>query len=745
MVPFTRSLRTFTCTMMTLKYQIALFCLAASTLLQAQTPLSWTLLPGIEGGPGHSLARDPETGALYIAMVDGLYRSVNEGDQWEKVLELGQGSFPYRHQYEVDAWGGRVAVLRFEAGLLSPKLFYSENLGVAWDSIALPAGTGSTAPILHRLALFEDWILLNFGDGEGVYYSKDKGHTWTEPEFFQQSIFSPASPPPLSLIRSTGRMYLYAFPNIYYTDGDPEQWDTLPLPPGVTVAQLRFANESRVLITNLLDNQCYASTNTGQSWTPVSLHQAVAEVGFWYGQKGDTLLTGAGPVYRSVFPFTDALPENGLSVPYPEFIPFWTEHYLLGARTQEGDDNGLYAFPGRGVFRIRTDGQAPTYSQANSGLPEGTVRQLVSSPKGMIAHGPTGIFRYQEAQQKWDTLWLQTEMPAAVSSVAVIEDTFWIVANSGVLYKAVGAGAPFQKDLSYILYLTSDIPMQRVEVRDGVFYLFNLYRSLYSLDSARTWKPIEDPWPFDFYRNIVGAKGHFLINYRNPFGELECYMTHDWGATWTYLPEVKPDTEDRIYYNDGRFYAFDERYLNGQPYLWLSLDNGLHWTTATGLLPNVQPILGISQPVLFSSGSVLYFSQGQGNFCVSGDFGASWTLMNNPGSNIPAVGALCMGAQDGNLYLGTGALGSWRSKALVGTQQAEQVSRALELFPNPAGDYLWLRPAPDQPEPYTIRDALGREVARGVWDGREGIYLGELAFGGYFIGVGGFGGWFFRG
>ncbi|MBL7808673.1 MAG: hypothetical protein JNN28_12705 [Saprospiraceae bacterium] len=699
--------------------------------LAAQAPLSWSLLPGIEGGPCHSVSYDPETGALFAVKVDGLYRSMNEGDQWEKVLDLGQGSLPYRHQFEVDAREGRVAVVRFESGLPAPKLYYSENLGNTWSTVALPAGTCSTGPIFNKIALFEDWILLNFGEGEGVYYSKDGGQNWTEPAFFQQSLFSTASPPPLSLVRSQNRLYLYSFFQIYYTDGNPEQWDTLPLPPGVQLADLKFANETKVLIADIINGQFYATYNTGADWTPVSPHPALHAMSFWYGQKQDTLLWGAEAIYRSVFPFTDATAENGLVAPTYEFIPFWTDHYLLGMVAFEGDDTGLYAVPNRGLYRVRLDTLAPTYTISNRGFPEGSVTDFFPSPKGMIALGPTGIFRYQEADQQWDTLWQSTEMPPNVRSVMAIEDTFWIIAHYGYLYKAIGKGSAFQQDLSFLPLLPSDISLNRLEFQDGVVYLFNPYRSLYSLDSARTWKPINDLWPFEFYQNIVGDDGHFLVVYRNPFGVLQCYMTHDWGATWTFLPDVKPDSEDRIYFKDGQFFAFDDFYNKGQPFLWHSSDNGFNWTKRNGVLPPAPPFLGIAYPVIFSSDSTLYFGQVQGNFYASDDFGETWVDMNVPGDNIPLVGMLCLEEHNGYVYIGTGALGVWRAAAPVSTAEPNIGVNRVSIVPNPA--HTTIQATAAYHGPFVVYNAQGKIVLQGTCRTGQMIDISRLPGGTYWF------------
>jgi photosystem II stability/assembly factor-like uncharacterized protein len=671
-------------------------------------------------------------------MVDGLYRSTSEGDQWEKVLDLGQGSLPYRHQYEVDAWGGRVAVIRFESGLPAPKLYYSENLGNTWSTVALPAGTCSTAPILKKIALFEDWILLNFGEGEGVYYSTDGGQSWTEPAFFQQSLFSTASPPLPSLIRSENRLYLYSFFQVYYTDGDPEQWDTLPVPPGVTLVELKFAHESNVIVADVLNGQFYATYNSGVDWTPVAPHPSLQAMSFWYGQKEDTLLWGSGVIYRSEFPFTDVSPVNGLVAPEYEYYPFWTDHYLLGIRTQEGDDTGLYAFPGRGLYRVRVDGQQPAYSYGNLGLPNGTVSGFFPTPKGMIAQGPTGIFRYNEPGQQWDTLWQSTQMPNAVTSVVAIEDTFWIIANGGSLYKAIGEGGIFQPDLSYIQHVPSDIPLSRLEIRDEVFYLFNPFKSVYSQDSARTWKPIDDPWPFEFYKNIVGADGHFLTVYRNPFGILQCYMTHDWGATWTFLSDVKPDSEDRICYKNGRFFAFDDFYNKGQPFLWYSEDNGLNWNKATGVLPPAPPFLGISAPVIFWSDSTLYFGQAQGNFYASTDFGHNWVDMNEPADNIPLVGMRCMNEHEGYLYLGTGSLGVWRASAPVSAIEPNAGKSGISIIPNPAREAIQVTVKSEVTGPYMIYDARGKMVVQGSWSPGQTIDITRLPEGTYWFWIQGY-------
>lgn len=713
-------------TLLIKRFAFLLLCCISQSVC-AQSPLSWNLLAGIEGGPCHSASYDPESGALFIVMVDGLYRSTSEGDQWEKVLDLEHGSFNFPYQHEVDAWAGRVAVIRYQSGLLSPLLYYSENNGTSWTTRALPPGTCSTTPIGKIVALFNDWILLNFGDGVGVYYSTDGGQNWTEPTFFQSALFSTASPPRPSLIRSEDRLYLYSFFQIYYNDGDPEVWDTLPLPPGVTNPVFKFANRTKVLIADGNTGLFYASDNTGESWTPVTPHPSLQSVDYWYGQKEDTLLMATGAIYRSVFPFTDAVPENGLAAPEYPFSPIRTDHYLVGIRLNNG---GLFASPGSGLNRVRLDGAVPTYSYGNKGLPDGTAFSFFSSPKGMLALGPTGIFRHNEAQVKWDTLWQSTEMPPEVRSVVAIEDTFWIIANSGQLFKAVGEGSAFQQDLSYILYLPSDIPLSRLEFRDEVLYLFNPYRSLYSLDSARTWKPIEDPWPFEFYQNIVGANGHFLAIYRNPFGVLQSYMTHDWGASWTFLPDVKPDSEDRIYFNEGRFFAFDDFFNDGFPFLWYLPENETQWSKAFGTLP---PTWAIGYPVIFSNGKTLYFGQLDGNLYATVDNGLSWASVSGPTDTIPITGMICLGEHEGYLYLGTGSLGVWRAAAPVRTTAPPSGPQQMVIYPNPAHDEIRVTSLRGQAGPFVVYDGLGRKVREGLWQPGQNITLHGIPAGVYWI------------
>lgn len=728
---------------MPFKYYLVLLFLGLCRPLSAQMPLQWSLLPGIKGGGCQSLAYDTETKTLFMVMVDGLYRSVNEGEHWEKVLELGQGDLPFRNIYQVDAWKGRVAVLLY-SGEAIPVLYYSEDAGTSWDTVALPAGSASYTPILRRIALYEDWILLNFGPGEGVYYSTDGGQNWTEPAFFQSATFSLATPPNPSLIRGKNRLYLYSFFQIYYTDGDPEQWDTLPLPPGNINPDLRFANGSNVLIYDYNSGSYFATTNTGLSWNPVSVHPAVHDAGVYYGQKADTLLTGTGAVFRSVFPFTTVAPENGLVAPLYRFTPFWTDHYLLGTPIAGGGDNGLYSGGGDGMYRIRTDGQTPTYSLANNGLPEGTVQQFFSTPKGMVALGPTGLFRYRETAQRWDTLWLQTEMPSNVRSFAAIEDTFFIIANNGALYKTIGVGNAFQPDFSHVLLMPSDIPLDRLAFRDSILYLFNPYRSAFSTNRGVSWQPIEDPFPFVFYQNIVGADGHFLIVFRNAFSVLECHVTHDWGATWTYLPDIQPDSETRVYYADGQFYAFNDGFDDGQPFLWRSLDNGFTWSLAPGVLTPDFTIAG-EHPVVFSAEGILYFGQVRSSFFASGDFGDTWTNISGTGENIPAVGMLALGAHEGYLYMGTGSLGVWRAPLVVPVDDPEPQNRVLSITPNPVRNYLHITLPDAQPRTYVVYDANGRNVARGITTSRQPISAAGWPSGNYWLWVeGGFTGRFVK-
>lgn len=144
---------------------VALVLLGA---LPAQAQKFWLLTYEFPGGPKTGIAKIGDT-CLIVGLTDGVLRSFNEGNKWDRVLDADQVFTVFATDNGVVYAGG--------AG----KIYVSENFGESWDSVSLnhnyPVTQFTVTPDGAAYAITGTTDINGYA-GAGVYYSPDHGTHW---------------------------------------------------------------------------------------------------------------------------------------------------------------------------------------------------------------------------------------------------------------------------------------------------------------------------------------------------------------------------------------------------------------------------------------------------------------------------------------------------------------------------------------------------------------------------------------
>ncbi len=131
----------------------------------------WLTTYEFPGGPKTGIAAIGDT-CLVAGLTNGVLRSFNEGQNWNKVLESSAVFTVYATPEGVVLAGGK------------GRIFVSTDYGSTWDSVAL----GHQYPVVEFAHLADGGLFAITGlsdpslgyVGAGVYFSDDDGATWTQ-------------------------------------------------------------------------------------------------------------------------------------------------------------------------------------------------------------------------------------------------------------------------------------------------------------------------------------------------------------------------------------------------------------------------------------------------------------------------------------------------------------------------------------------------------------------------------------
>lgn len=330
---------------------------------------------------------------------------------------------------------------------------------------------------------------------------------------------------------------------------------------------------------------------------------------------------------------------------------------------------------------------AAPWEVANEGLKETVVSQLTHLGDFFFLRSGYNCYRSADNCQSWNLL----QLPAGFTTqIQTWGDTLLLPGLDSVYY-SVDHGDHWKS------WWTGDFLPLSSNVQNYGDTLFVATQDLsenirYSPNRGAQWYGMDVPElpggidMLDYY--VDGGRIWATMKY---FGGV--YFTENGGQTWT-----PTSVSDYYGYIEGEG---SHLFLYGNQTLF-SPDHGTTWFPATGIPTGSQ----ISRLKKAMSGKWYAVVPKHGIF-VSNDFGASWTLFDNPGD--PEV--VDVFPANNALYAYRYASGLWRRPVMVG-QHNPIAATALSIYPNPAQSFVSIKTA--EKERIWIHDMQGRVLYSGI-------------------------------
>lgn len=389
---------------------------------------------------------------LFAGTNNGVFRTLNYGTTWQKILNINNVS-------DVATNGQNVFAATFYSGI-----FRSTNSGTSWSSFI----TGLTSNVIP--ALLSHTTNLFAGTSNGVYRSTNNGNSaWLESNngLTSESVYS--------IIAAGPNLYAGTNSKVYFSSNNGIAWNELSnngLPTSNFFVRDMIVSGNNLLIASNTD--VYLSTNYGLNWTASGLKSPNA-----FGILGNNLFVGTNiGVYLST--------NNGLnwehtgatiranSFTNSDTILFastyarrvysstnsgtnWsdiTSNLLLlqDINALSFSGNSIYVGTDNGVFRSTNNGT--NWIAFNTGLTSTKVYSFIASGTNLFAGTDDGIFRTTNYEATW------TKINTGLTTSAYI---FKLGVSATDLYAATFNGGVWRRPLSEVIsvgLLSSEIPDQ---------------------------------------------------------------------------------------------------------------------------------------------------------------------------------------------------------------------------------------------------------------------------------------------
>lgn len=616
---------------------VALFLLSAQLL-----PAQWQPLKGPYGG----LIFDIHTNSDQVLLTtsDGLYRSTNGGQWWEKPAEAFQENY---NLFLLDANDNELlAISGKTVGFLPQKAVHvSTDGGDSWSVINTP----DTFPsYFEDGAINGDHILL-VGD-QHIWESTDGGQSWFDSPLNASVTY------PECAASYNGRLYVTGYGKIAISDPSGNNFVVHTIPT-TAIIQSIYVFDQLVLLYDLVQERFYKSTNNGQTWiasTPDQLGNSRHQVAMLH----DTLFTlmdgelaystNQGTYWTKI----SGIPSDFL---YMNYIAASQDHLIVG-----DDAAGLLRAP---------DATGP-WTEATYGLHNSSVRDLDYDDDYLYATAPyRGLFRYDLAAEVWDTtnlLPVKYDAPDACvfngklfSATANINDPFGQSVgrstdhgNTWTNITPPGSG-PFGglSIFDHIIHNDNALFIWNSDQSNGL--TTGIFRST---DDGDTWTSLSG-----YLLHAIGASAIDLAVQGHTIWAITTNgvaKSTDNGINWSLKNSNLPYTigpgsnyMKRVYVVDNMVFV---QLADGL--LYRSVDQGISWAPAWSGLPTYQyassqiPIFDV-----FRYGNQLVALST--NLYVSYDEGQHWALYPGP---LPTPFSYSAKVRNNQLYLGTNDRGVWK-------------------------------------------------------------------------------------
>lgn len=212
----------------------------------------------------HTLVYDSK-GTLYAGNDGGIYKSVDDGENWTNI-SAGLNITQYYKFGQATDNKERILAGAQDNGTI---LKYTESL---WATVLGGDGFDCDVDPKNSSIMYGS----NYTQSSGVFYkSSNGGQSWA-----QQPIFYPFNPSvnedpawvsPLTIDENNSNVYI-GYQNVYKSMNQGTSWSKISnfgLPRYVTISEIVLAPSNPNYIYVVISNQVLKSTNSGQDWTSV--------------------------------------------------------------------------------------------------------------------------------------------------------------------------------------------------------------------------------------------------------------------------------------------------------------------------------------------------------------------------------------------------------------------------------------------------------------------------------------------
>lgn len=529
-----------------------------------------------------------EGGALLCGTTRGLYRSTDNGNNWQSISGMyenfatqGVNSTPsgmyislfgpyLRRSYDegqtwetipAQNWTSHNIIVVNDNGQIflntNNSVWRSSDEGDNWTQLTVD----TNVPSLLTLEISPDGELFAGTYSSTIYRSSDNGDTWTE-------LFTLNNNRDVRTFGFDGDSIIYAgnlFSGMYKSMDNGDNWSLLPALPGSKGTMDIEVNTSGEVLVATFEDGVLKSTDGGMTWQDLTsnlIDPSVKKI--FLNSQGD-LFVGTEAAGVQKHDGSSWIPTNqGISAIYIErFIAI---------------DSVLYACTSAGVFISEDRGQS--WQQSIQGMNDTEINALAKAPNGdlyaggeMLYYSTDGIVWNDISQGFPGSEVYATDIlvePNGRVIVATDEYGIRFTDNQGQSWTNANSGL---EDVSMAFLRKSQ--NGDLFTADG----YNLYRSN---DLFGSWVKINtgmgDPDDVDITEFTAGTGALFAITYSDGL-----FKSVDNGNNWS-LANV--EDFNNVAVNGNEVYGSSARLATGGVYF--SDDNGATWSNIGNGLPNIQ-------------------------------------------------------------------------------------------------------------------------------------------------------------